>query len=158
MKPNLHSSVARVSTLDDARALAGAELGPTRALLIDQGRIDDFARATDDAQWIHVDPVRAASGPFGGTIAHGYLSLSLCSRFLGELIDVKGLSMVVNYGLDRVRFPAPVRVGSAVQARAAVVDVIDVAGGVQTLLRVTIEIIDEVKPACVADALVRMYA
>lgn len=147
----------RVMSLDDLRLLQGSELGPTEVILIGQDRIDAFADATEDAQWIHVDPVRAATGPFGATIAHGYLTLSLCSAFLERLLDVSGLSMAVNYGLDRVRFPSPVRVGSELHARGLVVDVADVQGGVQATIRVTIEAIGEAKPACVADALVRYY-
>ena len=147
----------RVMSLDELRLLQGCELGPTQAILIGQDRIDAFAKATEDLQWIHVDPVRAAAGPFGTTIAHGYLTLSLCAAFLERLLEVSGLSMAVNYGLDRVRFPSPVRVGSELRACGLVVEVADVQDGVQATIRVTIQAVGEVKPACVADALVRYY-
>jgi acyl dehydratase len=155
--PTQHPVPKSVTSVDDLRLLRGAELGPTEAILIGQDRIDAFAKATEDLQWIHVDPVRAATGPFGTTIAHGYLTLSLCSAFVERLLEVSGLSMAVNYGLDRVRFPSPVRVGTELRARALVVEVAEVQGGVQATIRVTIEGVGEAKPACVADMLVRYY-
>jgi acyl dehydratase len=136
----------------------GEHLGWTEWREISQDRIDRFADATDDHQWIHVDRERAADGPFGGTIAHGYLTLSLVAPSLGELVNVEGVSMGVNYGLDRVRFPAPVPVGARIRAGAELAEVKEVTGGVQSKLLVTFEIEDGDKPACVAEVLVRHYA
>jgi acyl dehydratase len=142
----------------DLEAALGEELGPTNWLCIDQGRIDLFAAATEDRQWIHVDPDLAASGPFGTTIAHGYLSLALIPYFVGTLRRVEGTRMSVNYGLDRVRFPAPVPVGSRVRARATVRALERLPGdAVQVLTRTTVEIEGVDKPACVADTISRYY-
>ncbi|MCW2990964.1 MAG: MaoC family dehydratase, partial [Solirubrobacterales bacterium] len=99
--------------IDGLRALQGASLGPTAAITVEQPRIDAFADATLDHQWIHVDAERSAAGPFGVTIAHGYLTLSLCAHFMAELLEVRDVSMAINYGVDRVRFPSPVPVGSS---------------------------------------------
>jgi acyl dehydratase len=137
----------------------GEHLGWSDWREITQERVDTFADATDDHQWIHVDRERAAAeSPFGGTIAHGYLTLALVAPALGELIHVDGVSMGINYGLDRVRFPAPVPVGSRIRAGAELVEVTEVAGGVQSKLNVTFEIENGEKPACVAEVLVRHYA
>jgi acyl dehydratase len=137
----------------------GEHLGWTDWREITQERVDTFADATDDHQWIHVDRERAAAeSPFGGTIAHGYLTLALVAPALGELIHVDGVSMGINYGLDRVRFPAPVPVGSRIRAGAELVEVTEVPGGVQSKLNVTFEIENGEKPACVAEVLVRHYA
>jgi acyl dehydratase len=137
----------------------GEHLGWSDWREITQERVDQFADATDDHQWIHVDRERAATeSPFGGTIAHGYLTLALVAPTLGELIHVDGVSMGINYGLDRVRFPAPVPVGSRVRAGAELVEVTEVPGGVQSKLNVTFEIENGEKPACVAEVLVRHYA
>jgi acyl dehydratase len=133
----------------------GTDLGVSQWLTIDQARIDKFADATGDHQWIHVDPERAATGPFGATIAHGYLTMSLSSRFLPELLTVERTSMGLNYGVDRVRFPAPVRVGSRVRARGEITAAEEVKGGVQVTVRVTVEIEGSERPACVIDALCR---
>jgi acyl dehydratase len=135
----------------------GEHLGWTDWREISQERVNQFAEATDDHQWIHVDPERAASGPFGGTIAHGYLTLSLVAPVMFELLQVEGVSMGINYGLDRVRFPAPVPVGSRIRAGAELGEVTDVAGGVQSKVVVTIEVENQDKPACVAEVLVRHY-
>jgi acyl dehydratase len=144
--------------IEGLRAMVGLDLGPSAPIAIDQDRIDRFAEVTEDRQWIHVDPVRAAAGPFGATIAHGYLTLSLLAPLLEQLLEVREISMSVNYGLERVRFPSPVVVGSTVRARAHVVSVEDVPGGVQMLLRVTVEVPGAAKPACVAESLARFYA
>jgi acyl dehydratase len=137
----------------------GEHLGWSDWREITQERVDQFADATDDHQWIHVDRERAAAeSPFGGTIAHGYLTLALVAPMLGELIHVDGVSMGINYGLDRVRFPAPVPVGSRIRAGAELVEVTEVPGGVQSKLNVTFEIENGEKPACVAEVLVRHYA
>jgi len=145
--------------LDELRALAGADLGASDWFEVTQDRVNLFADATDDHQWIHIDPERAAQGPFGGTIAHGYLTLSLLIPLFNELLDVRGVKMSVNYGLEKVRFPAPVRVGGKIRLLGTVDSVEDVAGnGVQMALTFTIEIEGGTKPACVAKALYRHYA
>ncbi len=138
-------------------AAKGKSLGPSQWVAISQQRIDQFADATDDHQWIHVDPERAKDGPFGATIAHGYLTLSLISRFLPELAELKNLKMGVNYGTDKVRFPSAVKVGSRVRAHGEVVEAIEVGGGVQATIRVTVEIEGQDKPACVADTIARYF-
>lgn len=145
--------------LDEIRALAGADLGTSGWFEVTQDRVDLFADATEDHQWIHTDPERAAEGPFGGTIAHGYLTLSLLIPLFNELLDVRGMRMSVNYGLEKVRFPSPVRVGGKIRLLGTVDSVEDVAGdGVQMALSFTIEIEGGTKPACVAKALYRHYA
>lgn len=140
---------------DDLRAAVGAHLGYSGWIEIDQARIDTFADATGDHQWIHVDPERAKDGPFGTTIAHGYLTLSITNLFLPELLVVPGASAGVNYGANKVRFPAPVPVGSRVRMGAEVLEVSDVAGGVQVITRNTVEIEGADKPACVVEAISR---
>ena len=137
------------------RDAVGRHLGHSPWLQVTQERIDLFAEATGDHQWIHVDPGRAATGPFGATIAHGYLTLSLVNNFLPQVVEVQGIAMGINYGLDRVRFPAPVRVGSRLRGGVQVLGVEDVAGGIQAAMRVTVEIEGQDRPACVADVLSR---
>ena len=144
--------------IDELRGAEGRELGTTDWLEITQDRIDTFADATGDHQWIHVDPVRAADGPYGGTIAHGYLTLSLTNLFLPQLLDVRDVSLGVNYGVDRVRFPAPVPVGSRIRATAVVTDVVEVTGGVQITTRITVEREGGDRPVCVVDAISRFLA
>lgn len=134
---------------------AGADLGRTSSLLLEQTRIDKFAEATDDPQWIHVDGTRAASGPFGRTIAHGYLSMSLVTRFLFEMLVVTDAKSVLNYGLDRMRFPAPLLAGSLIHATGKLQDAKAVAGGVQTTTSVKIMVENGEKPVLVADVLTR---
>jgi len=134
----------------------GRKLGASEWLAIDQARVNQFADATGDHQWIHVDPERAKSGPFGATIAHGYLTLSLVNSFLPQLLEVRGTSMGVNYGCDRVRFPSPVRVGSRVRGVGEVVAAEALKGGaVQAIVRVTVEIEGSDRPACVVDTISR---
>ena len=133
----------------------GDHLGYSNWIMIDQERIDLFAEATGDKQWIHVDPQKASEGPFGKTIAHGYLTLSLTNYLLPEIFQVEGISMGINYGTDRVRFPAPLTVGSAVRAGAELVDAVEIEGGVQTVVRASIEIKGMERPACVVDSLSR---
>ena len=136
----------------------GSELGHSEWLQIEQGRIDQFAEATGDHQWIHVDPERARSGPFGSTIAHGYLTLSLVNQFLPEIVEVKNISMGVNYGADKLRFPSPVPVGSRIRGRGELVAADEVkGGGVQATIRVTVEIEGQDKPACVVDTISRFF-
>lgn len=131
-------------------------MGATDWLLIEQDRIDTFADATGDHQWIHVDPVRAKDGPFGATVAHGYLTLSLVNYFLPQLMTVENLAMGVNYGCDRIRFPAPVIVGSRIRGAGEVTGVESLANGaVQVVVRVTIEIEGSDRPACVVDTISR---
>jgi acyl dehydratase len=148
-----------VNGLDEAKALAGKDLGHSGWLEITQQRVNTFADATDDQQWIHVDPEKAASGPFGGTIAHGYLTLSLVIPLFNELLAIEGVRMSINYGLEKVRFPNPVRVGSKIRLAATVASVEDVPGdGVQMVLDFAVEIDGVAKPACVARAVYRHYA
>jgi len=135
----------------------GTDLGPCEWLEIAQERVDRFAEATGDFQWIHVDPERAKSGPFGGCIAHGYLTLALVNLFLPQLMRVDGTRMGVNYGVDRVRFPAPVRVGARIRGRGEILSVEEVRGAVQAVVRVTVEIENEERPACVADTISRFF-
>jgi len=135
----------------------GAELGPTEWITIDQARIDQFAEATGDHQWIHVDPERAAAGPFGTTIAHGYLTLSLANLFLPDLLTVEAFSMGVNVGLDKVRFPAPVPVGSRIRGVGEVVSATEAGEGVQVVVRVVVELDGSERPACVADTVSRFF-
>ena len=142
------------TTMDEVAAAAGEELGTTEWVEVDQERVNTFADATGDHQWIHVDVERAAQGPFGGTIAHGYLTLSLVP-WLGSMVftfDTPGAKL--NYGVNKVRFPHPVRVGKRVRAHVAMGEVTDLPAGKQITLRYTIEIEDEAKPACVAETVV----
>jgi acyl dehydratase len=143
-------------TLDELRAAVGTHLGHTDWLEVDQERVNLFADATGDHQWIHVDVERAnAESPFGGPIAHGYLTLALSNLFLPQLIAVPAASSGVNYGTGKVRFPSPVPVGSRVRAGAEVAAVEEVAGGVQTTITITIEVEGTEKPACVIESLSR---
>lgn len=146
------------SSSQEAIAAVGAKLGESQWLTIDQERIDTFAEATGDHQWIHVDPEKAKTGPFGRTIAHGYLTFSLINMFLPELFRAEGMTMGVNYGADRLRFPAPVPVGSRVRATGELVKAEPMEGNaVQTTVRVAIEIEGSAKPGCVADIVGRYY-
>jgi len=149
--------VAIFHSAEELRAAAGREAGPTDWITVEQSRVDEFADATDDHQWIHVEPARAASGPFGTTIAHGYLTLSLVNFFLPDLVRVAGAKMGVNYGTNKVRFPAAVKVGARIRGRAQVLEATDVSGGVQIVVRVTIEIEGGERPACVADTISRFF-
>jgi acyl dehydratase len=144
------------ATPKDLLGAVGRKLGASEWLAIDQARVDQFADATGDHQWIHVDPERAKSGPFGGTIAHGYLTLSLVNLFLPQLIEVRGISMGVNYGCEKVRFPSPVKVGSRVRGVGEMVAAEEVKGGaVQVTVRVSVEIEGSDRPACVVDTISR---
>ncbi|KTE16559.1 MaoC family dehydratase [Sphingopyxis sp. H115] len=138
-------------------AAVGERFGPTAWVGIEQDRIDLFAKATDDHQWIHVDPERAKDGPFGGTIAHGYLTMSLVNRFLPELVEVRGVSMGINIGTDNLRFLNPVRAGSRIRGVGELVKAEEAKGGVQAVVRVTVEIEGAEKPACVVDTISRFY-
>jgi acyl dehydratase len=140
---------------DALRAAVGTHLGVSDWLEITQERIDGFADATGDHQWIHTDPDRAREGPFGTTIAHGYLTLSITNLFLPQLLRVRSAKLGVNYGANKVRFPAPVPVGSKIRMGAEIIDVADVPGGLQVTTRNTVEIEGGEKPACVVEALSR---
>lgn len=146
-----------VTTFAELPGLAGTDLGYTDYIEVDQTQIDTFADATDDHQWLHVDPVKAKDGPFGTTVAHGFLTLSLAIPFWTELLDVTDVTTKVNYGLDKVRFPAPVTVGSKIRMRATIATVTEIAGGVQLGVDQTIEIEGGGKPAVVAHSLYRFY-
>jgi acyl dehydratase len=146
------------SGLDEFVAAAGSELGPTEWMEITQDRVNLFADATDDHQWIHVDPAKAAAGPFGGTIAHGLLTLSLLPHFSHQLYRVDNIAMAINYGYNKVRFITPVRVGASVRARAQITDVAKLDGAVQATVTVTVEIDGAAKPAAVAESILRYIA
>ncbi|MET0425531.1 MAG: MaoC family dehydratase [Actinoplanes sp.] len=146
-----------VNGLDEIRALAGRDLGHSSWLEITQDRVNLFADATGDHQWIHLDEEKARTGPFGGTIAHGYLTLSLVIPLYTELIKISGLKMGINYGLEKVRFPSPVRVGSKIRLAATVAEVTDVPGGVQAVMDFVVQIDGQEKPACVGRPVYRYY-
>ena len=148
----------RFAGIEDAKTQQGQEIGISDWLLIDQDRVNGFAQITGDQQWIHVDVERARrESPFGGPIAHGYLTLSLLAKFAQECIGVDGVKLAVNYGLNLVRFAAPVKVGSRVRARFILADVEDIQGGAQLVWQATIEIEGGDKPACVAEMVTRWY-
>ena len=140
---------------DAVQAAVGTHLGYSDWLEITQDRIDTFAEATGDHQWIHVDPVRAKDGPYGATIAHGYLTLSLSNLFLPQIVEVTGFSMGINYGTGKIRFPAPVPVGSRIRGGAELTAVEEVKGGLQASITITIEIEGGAKPACVIESISR---
>ena len=139
----------------DLLGLAGADLGASGWREVTQEDVDLFARGTGDHQWIHTDPARAAAGPFGGTIAHGHLTLSLIPVLLAEILVVEGASLGINYGMNRVRFPAPLRVGSRIRATAALASAEPVPGGVQAVAAVTVTAEDAPRPVCVAEIVFR---
>ncbi len=141
----------------DLKGAVGQRLGTSEWLEITQSRIDLFAEATGDHQWIHVDPERAKDGPFGACIAHGYLTQSLVNMFLPEILEVQGISMGINYGADKLRFPAPVPVGSKVRGTGELLSAEDVKECVQAVVRVTVEIEGNDRPACVIDTISRYY-
>jgi acyl dehydratase len=153
------SALHEVTGLDALRALVGTELGRSRWFAIGQDRIATFADATDDHQWIHLDPDRAArESPFGGTVAHGFLTLSLLPSMLADVLVMVDAKLVVNYGLNKVRFPAPVPAGSRVRAAIVLAALDDEHGSSQLTLDVTVEREGGTKPVCVAEFLVRRYA
>ena len=147
----------RFAHLADLQALVGQELGSSDWIAVDQQRIDRFAEATGDRQWIHVDPVRAAAGPFGATIAHGFLTMSLLSHFIYEATEIKSVKMGINYGLNRLRFITPVKVNSNIRARFTLGAVEDLKDGVQTVWNVIVEIKDVEKPAMIAEWVTRRH-
>ncbi len=149
--------MAEFHSASELHAAVGESFGPTDWLLVDQACIDAFSGATRDAQWIHVDVERAKHGPFGTTIAHGYLILSLVNYFFPQLVSVPGATMGINYGADRLRFPDIVRAGSRIRASATMISVDPVESGVQSKVRVTVEAEGSAKPVCVVDTLSRYY-
>ncbi len=146
-----------INGTDELRALVGQHLGYSDWLEITQDRIDQFAEATGDHQWIHVDVERAKAGPFGAPIAHGYLTLSLGPMLSPQIYTVSGFSMGVNYGADKIRFPAPVPVGSKLRLGATLLDVTEIAGGLQMKVEFSFEVDGATKPSCVAEVLFRLY-
>jgi acyl dehydratase len=144
-------------TLAEMQDLVGQDLGSSDWLRIEQGRIDQFAQATGDLQWIHTDPARAAAGPFGATVAHGFLTLSLVPVLSETAFAVDDVRMGVNYGLNRVRFAAPVRVGSRVRGHFSLLSYEALEGGAQMTVQATIELEGSAKPACVAETVSRRY-
>jgi acyl dehydratase len=148
----------RVVAIGELASLVGQRIGVSRWESIDQVRVNQFAEATGDHQWIHVDPERAVAGPFGTTIAHGYLILSLATMLLWDVLEVTGASQVINYGVEKVRFPTPVPVGSRVRLALDLVAVKDVAGGIHATLGLVFELEGAKKPPCVAEILLRYYA
>ena len=147
-----------VNGLDELRGLAGQHLGYSEWLEVTQDRVNLFADATDDHQWIHVDVERAKSGPFGGPIAHGFLTLSLLITLWTDLVELRDIGMAVNYGLNKVRFPAPVPVDSKIRLGATLASVTDVQGGVEAVIDAVIEREGSEKPVCVAQVVHRYYA
>jgi acyl dehydratase len=145
------------TSVDELRAAVGTVIGVSGWIAVPQARIDGFAEATGDHQWIHVDPRRAATSAFGTTIAHGYLTLSLIPALTEDLIQVEGVTMGVNYGLNKVRFPAPVPSGAKVRAHVTLLDVADVPGGAQLTSTVSVECDSAEKPVCVAETVSRIY-
>ncbi|MGZ4714613.1 MAG: MaoC family dehydratase [Acidimicrobiia bacterium] len=145
----------KFDSLADLRDAAGTDLGVTAWQTISQERIDQFADATGDHQWIHVDREAARNGPFGTTIGHGYLTMSLCAPFLGELLTVGGISMGINYGVDKARFITPVPSGGRVRGAGEILAVSEIPGGAQVVVRITIELEGAAKPAAVVDTVSR---
>ena len=146
-----------INGLDELRTLVGEHVGYSEWLEITQDRVNAFAEATGDHQWIHVDVERAKQGPFGGPIAHGYLTLSLGPMLGDQVWVVTGIAMGVNYGIDKLRFPSPVPVGSKLRLGAKVLEVTDIAGGAQLKMEYTFEVDGAAKPSCVAECLFRLY-
>jgi len=149
--------VITLNGIDEVKARVGQELGVSDWEEVTQEQVDAFAEATGDHQWIHVDVERAKQTPFGGTIAHGYYTLSLAPKFNQQLYTVENVAFALNYGLNKVRFPAPLPVGSKVRMRAAIASVEDVPGGIQMATTLTFEREGGDKPVCVAETLVRIY-
>jgi acyl dehydratase len=147
-----------ISSIDELKKAVGSDLGYSEWITVDQERINRFAEATGDHQWIHVDPERAAAGPFKTTIGHGYLTLSLLPVISGQILSVEGVRMGVNYGVNKVRFPAPVPVDSRIRGHMVLVSVEDVPGGVQVTAQTTMEREGGDKPVCVVESVARYYA
>ncbi len=146
-----------IKGIDDLKARAGQHLGYTEYREITQDRVQQFADATDDHQWIHLDVERATAGPFGGPIAHGYLTLSLAPDMMAEVMTIEGASMGVNYGTNKVRFPSPVPIPSQLRMGATLKEVEEIQGGAQYVVELTFEVEGAPKPSCVADCVYRVY-
>ena len=147
-----------IKGVDELKTMAGKELGVSDWLDVTQEAINMFAESTHDHQWIHIDVDRCKKeSPWGQTIAHGYYTISLAPYLLGQIVEVEGVQMGINYGINKLRFPSPVKVGKKVRARAEIVDVSDVANGVQAVIKMTFEIDGEDKPACVAEVIYRYF-
>ena len=146
-----------VATVEELRAIAGQELGVSEFRHVTQEQVDEFAEITGDRQWIHTDPERARETPFGGTIVHGYFTLSLAPVLFAEVLPLDGFAMGVNYGLDKLRFPAPLPVGERVRLRVHLDEVQDIPGGASLAVTLTFEPESSGKPVCVANALYRVY-
>jgi acyl dehydratase len=146
-----------IEDADDLRSLVGKEIGVSDWMEVDQDRIDLFANATNDHQWIHVDPQRAAEGPFGAPIAHGYLTLALLPPLMNDIFEVPNKRMGINYGLNKVRFPSPLPVNSLVRVRLGIASVDDVPDGVQVVWLATVERQGGDKPVCIAESITRIY-
>lgn len=155
--PDPQQATGSVIDIADLASRSGEVLGHSAWRTITQDDVTAFARLTGDEQWIHVDPARATTGPFGTTVAHGYFTLSLSTVFLYEVVTVTGAGLILNYGSERVRFPAPVRVGSQIRALIELAAVKPLAGGVQTTYRLTYEVEGQNKPGCVADIVFHYY-
>jgi acyl dehydratase len=147
-----------IDGLDGLRERAGTELGVSGWVTIDQESVNTFACLTGDGQWIHVDPERAKDGPFGATIAHGFLTLGRSTGLLWDVAVVSGVGVILNYGLNKVRFPAPVKVGSRLRMHVSLAEVTEIAGGVETVYHLVYECEGQAKPPCVADLVWRYYA
>jgi acyl dehydratase len=146
-----------INGIEELQAKVGEDIGVSDWHDVTQDVVDEFARVTGDDQWIHTDPERARSTPFGGTIAHGYFTLALHPVLAKQLLRYEGFAFGVNYGLNKVRFPAPLPVGNRVRLRMTLIDVEDVLGGVQVTMRLTFESEGALKPVCVAEQLTRLY-
>ena len=147
-----------ITGLDDLRERAGTELGVSDWTEVKQENINTFAKLTGDAQYIHVDPERAAQGPFGTTIQHGFLTLGMSTGLLWSICVVEGFNVILNYGLNKVRFPAPLKVGARFRMRVELAEVNELKGGAEAVYRLTYEVADEPKPCCVADLVFRYYS
>ncbi len=150
-------SARTINGVDEMKALVGEHLGYSPYVEITQEQVNLFADATGDHQWIHIDVERAKAGPFGGPIAHGYLTLSLGPSLYSQIVEISGFSMGVNYGTNKVRFPSPVPVGSRLRLGARLLSVVDIAGGVQASVEFTFEVEGASKPSCVAEVVFRNY-
>ncbi|CAG1018031.1 3-hydroxybutyryl-CoA dehydratase [Burkholderiaceae bacterium] len=155
---HIEDLMRRFATLDELQTLIGQDIGESDWITVDQQRIDRFAQATGDHQWIHVDPVRAAAGPFGTTVAHGFLTLSLLPEMSASAFAIDEAKMGVNYGLNRVRFPAPVPVNSRLRGRFKLLSYDAIPGGAQMTVEVTMEREGSPKPVCVAESIARRFA
>jgi acyl dehydratase len=148
-----------IDGLEGLRRAVGTDLGVSPWVTIDQDLVNRFARVTDDEPWIHVDPKRAATeGPFGGTVAHGFLTMSLATRLLWDVVVVSDVKVILNYGLNKVRFPAPVKVGSRLRMQVSLAELHEIKGGVETIFHLVYESEGAAKPPCVADMVWRYYA